>query len=808
MLGYRRRPRRDGLGSSGREPVVAFVIDAVFPFHLGGREVRYHELAERLSAHAAVHIYTMQWWDGPRTLVRGNITFHAISKYYPMYANGRRSLKQASFFALGCMRLLWHRFDVLSADHIPHFQIVALRLIASLKRKRLVVTWHEVWSRDSWREYLGWIGFGAWLTEWLVARLPDSIVAASSQTEQRLRALIGERRLIAVAPNGVDMATISGAVADDNATDLVVVGRLVNHKRVDMLLDAVALLHAVGVNATCRIIGDGPEREALHRQAQSLGINNAVDFRHNAFTQDEVYALVKAARIAVFPSEREGFGAAVLEALACGVPVVTTSARDNLSQHLVSRSVRGSICAPSAETLAATLERLLGDQEVRHGEPDPWIAEYSWDAVARVMTDALGLPAQGESPDANTAAICASTPCQHQPTPAVFDAGKETKVKVAIFVHYLIPHVGGIEVVASRQAASLAAADADVTVITSACGATSGQVDAAGFSVRRIPAWNYFEERWNAVYPLFAPSLIWHAYGAVRRADIVHAHDALYLSSLVAALWARVLRKPLILTQHVDFVPHPNWLVRLAQRLVYSTTGSFVFRTSKRIIVLNSRVASFLEARGIDESKVVFFPNGLDLEEFSPESEEHKLALRGKYNLPQDKLLALFVGRFVPKKGLFILFDMPKATDLHVVFVGGIAPPGHNRGDQHFLGAIDRENMPDIYRLSDIFVLPSQGEGFPVTAQEAMASGLPIIITNDPAYDLYGLDETLVKLVASNVGSISAALESVAANPELRRAMATYSRQYALKNFDERLKVSELMDLYRAQLSGRRVSGP
>jgi glycosyltransferase involved in cell wall biosynthesis len=808
MPGYRRRHREGNLRSGGRKPVVAFVVDAVFPFHLGGREIRYHELTKRLSEHASVHIYTMQWWDGPRTLVDGNTTFHAISRYYPMYTNGRRSLKQATFFALGCLRLLWHRFDVLSADHIPYFQILVLRLIADLRRKRFVVTWHEVWSRESWREYLGWIGVAAWLTEWLAMRLPDSIVAASSQTEQRLRASIGSRRLIAVAPNGVDLDAIGNTSPDSNPTDLVVVGRIVGHKRVDMLLDAIALLHTAGVHATCRVIGDGPEREALYRQAQVQGLSHAVDFRHDVRSQTEVYALVKAARVAVFPSEREGFGAAVLEALACGVPVVTTSAPDNLSQHLVSRAVRGAICEPSAGALAATLQDLLADPQLSHGDADPWIEEYSWDTVVRAMTDPLGLPAHpGPADLALSASSLSTSPETHQPTPISIDAGLDRKVKVAIFVHYLPPHVGGIEVVAAGQASSLAALGATVTVITSACGATSGLAESPGYSVRRIPAWNYFEERWGAVYPLFAPSLIWHAYRAVKRADVVHAHDAFYLPSLVAALWARVCRKPLIVTQHVDFVPHPNSLVRLAQRLIYSTTGRFVLRSSERIIILNSRVAAFLVSKGIEESKVMFLPNGLDPQEFSPGDKEDKLALRRKYNLPEDKILALFVGRFVPKKGFSKLFDLPAAANLDLVFVGGAPPPGHNRGDQHFLGVIDRDSMPDIYRLSDIFVLPSQGEGFPLTAQEAMACGLPVVMTDDPAYDLYQLDKKLVKLVDPSIESIGTALESTAADQELREAMARYSREYTLKNFDQCTKIAELIDVYRVHLNGPRQLG-
>jgi glycosyltransferase involved in cell wall biosynthesis len=389
MLGFRRRRRLRDSTAPSQPPVVALVTDAVFPYHLGGREVRYHELTTRLAEAASIHIYTMQWWQGERERVDGNITFHAISRLHPMYAGGRRSIRQALFFAGASVKMLGQRFDVLDADHIPYFQILVLRIIASVKRRRLVVTWHEVWGKDYWRKYLGRLGPAAWFIEWLAMRLPDHIVAASPQTADRLRSILGARASITVAPNGVDLQAIRETCPDSSATDVVVVGRLIDHKRIGMLLDAIALLHAEGLPATCRVIGDGPERDALKGHAEALGLSEAVDFRHDVREQKEVYSLVKAAKAAVFPSDREGFGAAVLEALACGVPVVTTSSPDNLSQHLARRSVRGHICEPSSAAIAAALRPLLAEPAAQSDLIDEWLTEYTWDAMADQVANAL-----------------------------------------------------------------------------------------------------------------------------------------------------------------------------------------------------------------------------------------------------------------------------------------------------------------------------------------------------------------------------------------------------------------------------------
>src|SRR5262249_6853621 len=156
---------------------------------------------------------------------------------------------------------------------------------------------------------------------------------------------------VTTVPNGIDLDMIHEAIAATDVTDLVVVGRLIEHKRVDMLLDALASLRTRDMRLTCRVIGDGPAREALERRARDLGIAAAVESRDDIKNQRELYSLVKAARVFVSPSAREGFGLAVLEAIACGIFVLTTSAPDNLAQHLVARYSRGRVCEPTPEAV-------------------------------------------------------------------------------------------------------------------------------------------------------------------------------------------------------------------------------------------------------------------------------------------------------------------------------------------------------------------------------------------------------------------------------------------------------------------------
>lgn len=380
---------------TAERPVVALVSDAIYPYFRGGKELRYHELSARLGTRADVHIFTMKWWDGPSVRREGQVTFHATSKLYAMYVGDRRSFREAVFFALGCFRLLWFRYDVLEADQFPNFHIFTLRIVAWIKRKPLTVTWHEVWGHEYWKLYLGRAALLAWLVEWISMRLPDHLIAASDQTAARLRETLGEHASIAVVPNGIDLEGIRNSYPDPRRVDVVTVGRLLPHKNVSALLDAVAMLRASGLPVTCRIIGVGPQCEALHAHAREIGIEDVVDFRHDVREQKDVYSLMKAARVAVFPSTREGFGIAVLEAIACGLPVVTTSAPDNLAQYLVLRSPNGVICEPTAEAIFYALRPILAVAEVGSAASVPaqeaWLAEHGWDAAASRVAEVLGL---------------------------------------------------------------------------------------------------------------------------------------------------------------------------------------------------------------------------------------------------------------------------------------------------------------------------------------------------------------------------------------------------------------------------------
>jgi glycosyltransferase involved in cell wall biosynthesis len=373
---------------SAVRPRVALVSDCVFPYHRGGKEMRYRALAERLAGHVDLDVYTMNWWDGATERRVDGVAYRALCARRPLYVDGRRSIRQALVFGASCLRLLRRRFDVIEADQIPFAQIFVLRLVASLRRRRLVVTWHEVWDLAYWRSYLGPVpGVAAALLGRVAMLLPDEIIAASPQSAARLRPRVRSGTAITVAPNGIDLAAVARARPAAEASDLIFVGRLIEHKGVDLLLEAVAAQRAKGRPLKTIVIGSGPHLPHLRRRAVDLRVDDLVDFRDDVEEAEGVYGLLKASRAFVFPSMREGFGIVILEALACGLPVVTTSHPDNLSQHLAAASGRGHVCPPTTAGVEAAIEAALADE--RDDErAQALLRAHSWDAVADAVLHA------------------------------------------------------------------------------------------------------------------------------------------------------------------------------------------------------------------------------------------------------------------------------------------------------------------------------------------------------------------------------------------------------------------------------------
>jgi glycosyltransferase involved in cell wall biosynthesis len=341
---------------------IALVYDAVYPWEKGGAQKRIWELARRLADDHDVHLYGMQYWDGPSVMERDGVTYHGVCDPVDLYTDGRRSISQALYFATKVTPpLLREEFDIIDCQEFPYFPCFAAKANELLRESTLVVTWYEVWD-DYWYEYLGKKGIFGKLVEQTTVKLADTIVPISEYIEEDLHE-IGRTDGLEVVENGVDFDELQAIPESDTDWDVIYVGRLSEHKNVDVLLDAINLASdQIETDLSCCIIGDGPEREQLEEYATELGVADRVEFLGFVEADEDVIGNIKSASVFVLPSIREGFPNTILEANACGVPSIVVDHEENGSTAVVEDGVTGFITTVSPEAIADRIVECLTDR--------------------------------------------------------------------------------------------------------------------------------------------------------------------------------------------------------------------------------------------------------------------------------------------------------------------------------------------------------------------------------------------------------------------------------------------------------------
>lgn len=363
---------------------IAFVFDVVYPYITGGVEKRIWELSKRLVERGHdVHIYGMMYWEGADDITTEGVILHGVCKPVRLYnAAGRRSIRQVITYSLFLpMKLFKEKFDIVDCQASPYFPALVCRLYCTVKKTPLVLTWHEVWGRY-WLKYMGPLGYAGWLLEKLCQHLTPNNIAVSEATKRDL-----DKNTV-VVPNGVDVEYFKKILPSETKSDVIFIGRLIRDKNVDILIDALKLLRARRPNLLAVIVGDGPEKEALQQRVWKLDISNNVRFTGVLQSYAHVAALLKSSKVFAFPSTREGFGIVVVEANACGLPVVTVNHKQNAAAELITNGVNGYVIGLSAEELAGTIGGLLENdmlQKTLSEGARKKAQEYDWHKVVQEL---------------------------------------------------------------------------------------------------------------------------------------------------------------------------------------------------------------------------------------------------------------------------------------------------------------------------------------------------------------------------------------------------------------------------------------
>ena len=348
---------------------IAVVYDCLFPNTVGGAERWYRNLAERLSERHEITYLTRRQWDeeGPGT----SFETLAVSPASDLYTrSGRRRIWPPIRFGLG---VFWHllrhgrSYDAVHTASFPYFHVLGARLALRLSRSSapLIVDWHEVWGRDYWRSYLGPVaGRIGFAIERLCLRLPDRSFTFSRLAEDRLREN-GHRAPITrltgeyAGDEWAESRQRDEAAAEPSRPLVVSAGRHIPEKRVTAVPAAIAAARERLPELRGLILGDGPDFEATRALIRELGLEGEVELAGRV-DHAELMRRIAAASCLLHPSEREGYGMVVVEAVSLGTPAIVVRGSENAATELVDDGINGLVVeSADARTMADAIVRAV-----------------------------------------------------------------------------------------------------------------------------------------------------------------------------------------------------------------------------------------------------------------------------------------------------------------------------------------------------------------------------------------------------------------------------------------------------------------
>jgi len=239
---------------------------------------------------------------------------------------------------------------------------------------------------------------------------------------------------------------------------------------------------------------------------------------------------------------------------------------------------------------------------------------------------------------------------------------------------------------------------------------------------------------------------------AQKKYDLVHA-----FFGIPCGVVAMKLGLPYIVSLRGSDVPGYNPRFAILDRFVFTSLSRRVWKKASRVVA-NSQGLKDLTLKSSPDQPIEVIPNGVDAESFP---------VRERF-MNNGRLKVLSVGRLIPRKGMMYLVQAVKGmhnVSLTIVGDGPLRNDLQNASagmDVNILGTLSHDELKNLYSEHDVFVLPSLNEGMSNTVLEAMASGLPVIVTetggarellNDngfviPKADSCALKESIAKFIS------------------------------------------------------------
>lgn len=346
----------------------------------GGAEVHLHEIFKRIAARG--HQVTLFCSSFPGAPAEETIDGIRVIRA------GRRNL-----FNFGVPKQYFSRFrnenyDVVVDDinKIPFYTPLYVK-------KPLVGIVHHLFSKSIFLEAAWPAALYVYGAEQCIPLIYKSIPMAvvSESTREELVQKGFDQSKIAIVPNAVDTALYRPTDVRHQAAPLIGhLGRLKKYKSVDHLLEAFKIVRMELSEARLVIVGEGDVRPALERKARELGISDATTFTGQVSDTEKV-RLLNQMTLSVNCSAKEGWGLTVIEANACGVPVVASDV-PGLRDAVLDEKTGLLYEYGNIEQLAQKMLLLLRDTQLRQRlarEALRWAQSFRWEDSAEKMLKVL-----------------------------------------------------------------------------------------------------------------------------------------------------------------------------------------------------------------------------------------------------------------------------------------------------------------------------------------------------------------------------------------------------------------------------------
>ncbi len=295
------------------------------------------------------------------------------------------------------------------------------------------------------------------------------------------------------------------------------------------------------------------------------------------------------------------------------------------------------------------------------------------------------------------------------------------------------------------------------------------------------------------------------------RPTIVHTHNP--KPGVLGRIAARAAGVPAIVNTVHGLYALPE--DRLAKRAVVYGLERTAAACSDAELLQNPEDLPVLRRLGIPHDRLSVLGNGIDLDRFDPDRvpADVRSRLRAELGIDDDVVVIGVVGRLVWEKGYREVFEAAaRLRDEPCVFVvvGPDDPAKAEAVDRaamdeatadgvRFLGA--RTDMADLYSMFDLYVLASYREGFPRSAMEAAAMGLPVVATDIRGCRQVVVDgETGALVPCGDAGRLTSAIRRLVADPHLRLRQGIAARVRAIEHFDDRDVIATTLRTYDAVL--------